>query len=201
MSDRDRLDEVLAGGCLPARSYDEIFEKVLKSVRQEEKRRAGWSRWRWTLIPVGALVLVLGAGLALFQADGPGFSAKGARLQSPSTFAGRIDIACQSSSAPRCRVGETMMFAIGPSKTSGYIAAYAQRVGDPTGERIWYFPDAAEKAPFVSAGDSTRVLAEGVKVGAEHRPGKYRVTLWLAPGPIDRNSAISPTHVEVEILP
>jgi hypothetical protein len=204
MKGLDPIDEVLAGGHLPARAHDEIFERVLAAV-EARPRRLPWWRRRWALVPAGTLAAALGGWLLSFRAARDGFSAKGdARLMEATGIA----IACKSLAA-RCRVGDTMIFMVSPAVRTGYLVAYAQRVDEPNGERIWYFPDAAGRSPFVTGDGSTRVLDEGVKVGAEHRQGKYRVTLWLARSAIARGAPAlasqaaqsTRTSVDLEIVP
>jgi hypothetical protein len=101
------------------------------------------------------------------------------------------------------------MFVVSPRVPAGYLFAYAQRIDEPDGERIWYFPDAAGRSPLVTTGGLTAVLEKGVKVGAEHRPGKYRIDLWLTPTPIRRDVPTLAsrtaegvgTTIEIEIVP
>jgi hypothetical protein len=180
---RKQLDEILSGGHLAPRAYDEIFERVFDAGQRPQER---WTRrFRWMLVPSGALAAALGVWLIFFRVDGGAFTPKGGDQL---LAADGIEIACKSFAGPRCRLGDTMMFMVSPSASSGYLGAYAQRADDPRGERIWYFPDARGKSPFVTPGGATTFLEEGVKVGPEHWPGTYRVFLWLASNPIDRGS-------------
>jgi len=201
MKNLDPVDQILAGGQLPARAHDQIFERVLSEVQARPRRLVWWRQW-WTLVPAGTLAAVLGVSLIVVRTGRDGFLAKGDPRLMEATG---IEIACKSLE-PRCRVGDTMMFMVSPAVQTGYLVAYAQRVDEPNGERIWYFPDAAGKSPFVTAGGSTRVLDEGVKVGPEHRRGQYRVTLWLARSAIGRGapalaSQRTRTSLDLEIVP
>ena len=183
MTSRKQLDEILSGGHLAPRAYDQIFERVLDAAQRPQ---VGWTRrLRWMLIPSGALAAALGVWLIFFRIESGTFTSKGDDQLLAATG---VELACQASGGARCRLGDTMMFMVSPSAASGYLGAYAQRTDDLTGERIWYFPDAQGKAPFVTPGEATTFLQEGVRVGPEHRPGTYRVFLWLAPTPIDRGS-------------
>jgi hypothetical protein len=78
------------------------------------------------------------------------------------------------------------MFSVNTAVASGFLGAYAERLGDSSHERIWYFPTATSEAPRVSPGEGTVILTEGVRVGPEHRPGDYRVTVWLSEQPLMR---------------
>lgn len=201
MKNRKQLDEILAGGHLPGQAYDEIFERVLATTAPRAAPRAE-RRPGWLLIP-GIAATALGTWLVFFTGTKGRFLEKGGVSPAPSSAAG-IDLACKSSAGPRCRVDDTLMFLIRPDTGTGYLGAYAQRTDDPDGERIWYFPSAAHQSPLVGGAATTTVLDRAVQVGPEHRPGTYRVTLWLDSNPIERGRGPSPdraTTRTIEIVP
>lgn len=203
----DPIDELLSGGHLPARAYDEIFERVLAAAHPPPPRMPWWRR-PWMLAPAGTLAVALGVWLIASPSppQGTGFATKGG---SRSAQVPAISVACGSLAGARCRIGDTMMFVVPPSSPGGYLVAYAERTEEPKGDRIWYFPDAAGRLPLVRGSGSTAVLEQGVKVGPEHRPGTYRIVLWLtttaverqAPAPAPQGAEGTVTTAELEIVP
>jgi hypothetical protein len=104
--------------------------------------------------------------------------------------AGSVQLACGSSGGRVCRAGDTLMFMVNSAATSGYFGAYAEPADRRglSGERIWYFPTASGATqPRVERGSGTVVLPRGIKVGAEHHAGRYRVTVWLSTRPLRRS--------------
>jgi hypothetical protein len=118
--------------------------------------------------------------------------------------AGAIDIACASSvggpasltGARVCRSDDTLMFQLNTAVVSGYLGAYAERIGDPSAQRIWYFPSAAGESPRVAPGDRTIVLPDGIALGREHRAGQYRVTVWISSRPLARAEVDAATTLQ-----
>jgi hypothetical protein len=198
---RDQIDEILAGGHLPARTYDDIFERVLDATSDRRRQR----KRSWTVVPTAAFAMAVALWLVFIGPTVDRFTAKGPDRAPTATG---IDIACVSSAGPRCRTNDTLTFIVSPSASAGYLGAYAQRADDPGGERLWYFPDATGRAPLVVPAAATTVLPDGVRLGPEHRPGRYRVTVWLSPQPIERRSLERPpatarlaTSMEIEVAP
>lgn len=172
MKDEDaRLDEVLAGGTLGGPHYDEIFERVLARSASQEKPARPRKLW-WlvaaAVVPAGAVWLVLARPKAPAPTPKGGAGAPGA-----------IEIGCGPSGGHVCHPGDTLMFSVNAAVASGYLGAYAERVGDPAPERIWYFPDPTGRSPQVASGPGTIVLPQGIRIGLEHRPGRYRVIAWI----------------------
>jgi len=202
VKDQDaRLDEALAGGTLGGPHYDEIFERVLARSAPKEgsaRRRTRWWLLATALVPVGAVWLVL----VRPKVTPP--TPKGA-----AGAAGAIEIGCGTSGGHVCHPGDTLMFSVNAAVVSGYLGAYAERVGDPVPQRILYFPDPTGGTPVVAAGPTTIVLPEGIRIGAEHTPGRYRVTAWVTERPPTRagagyipgSGALARDAFEIEVTP
>ena len=203
--DDARIDELLAGGTLGGPHYDAILRRVLERTQSSATVPAKRRSWRWVLVPSAVLVPALGAWLLLIRPT---------VVQPPVSkgvagAAGALTIGCGSTGSYVCHPGETLMFSVNAATSPGYVGAYAERLGDPTPERIWYFPDSAGTAPFVAPGVGTVVLGEGIRIGTEHAPGRYRVTVWIADQPVTRASVDllgetpprSLARFEIEVMP
>jgi len=196
-----RLDELLGRGGLGGPEYD----RILKMVLARTTPRPAW-RTTWLLAPAAGLSLAaVAVALALVRPGGGAFAPKGDAL----TASTALSIGCGPSSSRICRVGDTLMFEVNTAVASGYIGAYAEPAGAPAGQRIWYFPGASGIAPRVDRGPGTVVVPEGIFLGPEHAPGKYRVTIWLSIRPLGRaevdsvgaESVRARTTLDLEIVP
>lgn len=189
--DDRKLDELLTGGYLAGDEYDRIFERVLAETGQRPPARR--RSWLWAALAPG---LTVASGLAVWlvvRAPPDHFGAKGPVPGSAEVTPGVLDVAC----APRgggparrtphtCRPGDTLMFEVNAAVVAGSLGAYAEPVGAGPGARIWYFPTAGGASPTVAPGTGTVVLPEGVTIGPEHAPGRYRITVWVARRPLGR---------------
>lgn len=188
------MDELLARDSLGGPQYDDILEKVLARTEALEPQRAASKRHRsprrWTLA-FGALAASATAAWLVVPAmhGGAGhFATKGGDTKGGNAQpSGVFEIGCGPSARPTCRVGDTLMVSVNAAVAWGQVGAYAERADDPEHSRIWYFPSPAGGVPLVAHGAGTVVLPEGIKVGPEHQPGSYRVTLWLSSRPVDRD--------------
>jgi len=187
------FDQLLARGRLSGSQYDRIEERVLERVRPERRQR-----WWFALAPATAAASLLGVWLLGRNVEAPdAFTAKGGG-DSPRTV---IDVGCEGQRPHVCRLGQTLMFSVGASEARGYLAAYAERVGDPATPRIWYFPVRSGAQPRVESAAETRVLGEGVRLGAPHVAGRYRVHVWISETPVERTEDDSSRHIRAsEIL-
>lgn len=189
------LDQLLARGQLSGRQYDAIAESVLAATAPRRR----FSPFVW--LPAAAVASAFGVWLFLGLKPGDGdFRAKSGGVASETV----VSLGCGGSEPGVCRLGDTLMFAFHAGPGAGHLAAYAERIGEATPRRIWYFPNADGKGPRVEARSSTLVLPQGVRLGAPHTPGRYRVTLWLSADPVDRNGAAAPgpehTSLTLEIV-
>lgn len=172
-----RLHELLGRGNLGGPVHDEILEKVLAQTAPARAR----PRWLRIVVLPGIAVSAFAAWLLLARPADDEFTAKGKGGAN-----GALSVGCGPSGARTCAVGSTLMFTVNAALASGTLGAYAERVDDPTHQRIWYFPDGAGEAPTVAPGAGTMVVPRGIRIGPEHQPGRYRVTVWLADRPLAR---------------
>jgi hypothetical protein len=177
-----RAEELLAGGSLSGRQHDEILARVLDRTETADRPRPRL-RGRTGLVLCAAAVPALAAWLILVSPARDAFQAKGP----PQRTTAAIDIGCTSSGSRVCPMGGTLAFVVNAAVTSGYLGAYAERLDDPSHARIWYFPTAAGASPLIAPGTGTIVLPDGIQLGSEHRPGRYRVTVWISSRPVDRD--------------
>ena len=173
-----RLDQLLARGSLGGPQYDEIFERVIERTGARAPTRRRIWRWSWVavaaLAPAIALLLVHRSGDEALRSKGPPGQANAA-----------VDISCGPSAARACRAGDVLMFTVNAAVASGYLGAFAERLDDTHHERIWYFSEATTAPPLVRPATGTVVVPQGIRIGPEHRPGRYRVTAWIASQPLD----------------
>jgi hypothetical protein len=172
------LDQLLARGRLSGRDYDRIEERVLARVRPERR-----PRWWFALAPATAAASLVGVWLLAQNApERDAFTAKGAGGPPRAV----IDVGCEGPRPHVCRLGQTLMVSVGASERPGYLAAYAERVDGPAAPRIWYFPSRGGAQPKIEPATDTRVLGEGVRLGAPHVAGRYRVHVWISDTPVER---------------
>jgi len=192
--DDPQIDRLLSRGYLGGPRHDAILREVLKGAEVPSRAR---SLRRWlalALVPGAAVAAGLAVWLTVASPAQPPFTEKGGAGGVP---ASAVNLACGPAKGRVCRVGDTLMFTVNAAVISGYFGAYAERVDaappgvgnqGAAGERIWYFPTAAGAAPVVAPGQGTLVLPDGIRLGPEHRPGRYRVTVWLSSAPLGRSA-------------
>ncbi|MGC4093583.1 MAG: hypothetical protein QM756_37930 [Polyangiaceae bacterium] len=174
--ENERIERLLAGGYLSGSQYDAIEQRVL--AHTAKRQRGQLLRW----VAPAALAASSMAALVAFWVRTPStFTPKGT-----DTSLGVIDISCNRPLRHECAAGETLAFLVNSAVGSGYLGGYAERVGDSRHDRIWYFPNARGDSPYVKSGSQTIVLPEGIRIGSEHQPGQYRVSLWLSVRPLSR---------------
>ncbi len=175
----DLLDEILAKGALGGPVRDRILRRVLDGTAPT--RRAGAMRViGWWAIPC----VIAAAGWMVFAR--PMKRGEFAAKNIGTLKVGAVDAGCTSSGPRICRSGETLIFTVNSAVASGYLGAYAVRSGDPSGERIWYFPNRAGFSPRVERGTGTIAVRDGIVIGSEHPPGPYRITAWVSERAIER---------------
>jgi hypothetical protein len=196
------LDQLLARGRLSGTEYDQIEQRVLEHA---VPRRA---RWLWpTLLPAAALASAFAVWFLVVTPERPAADSftprsAGTSLSSP---IGLLELGCVGREPGVCRLGDTLMFSLNGNTVSGFMGAYAERVGEPSAARIWYFPTADGTAPRLEAQSGTLVADQGVRLGPPHAPGQYQVTVWISETPLERAHA-QPTTLarqssRLEILP
>jgi hypothetical protein len=175
------LNQLLARGRLSGGEYDQIERRVLGAVT-EKRRRAYW--------PVAVPALALAAGLALFiGVRRAGRDTEFVEKGGGGPVRGVVSVGCGTAASLHCKLGDTLMFSVSGNRSSVYLVAFAERLGDTSAERIWYFPHARATAPRLDAKGGTTVLSEGIRLGPPHRAGRYHVRTWLSETPVRRDGA------------
>jgi hypothetical protein len=173
----DKLDRLLARGRLSAPRRERIFDEVARRVR---RRRA-------SPYLIVAAPLALAAGLALLlrpQSSGSEHYAAKGTLQSP------VELACSGGELSRCPRGSKLMFRIETLPSAGYLHAYAEPL-EAGQERIWYYPTGVNPPPRVEPAAAGQIMGQGIVIGREHAPGRYRVYLVVASTPLSREDLLA----------
>jgi hypothetical protein len=178
LDDDRELDHLLSRGGLGGPQRDIILERVLASTAAERPR----FRWRNLLLAGLAVGSVTAGALVMIRPADQGFRARGTELGAS------IDVACVGSTLAACPQGATLLFALSGASAGGYLGAYAIA---PDGSRIWYFSGEVE-APSIPLSDRTRAFTRGIRVGPEHRPGRYVVHVLLTRRPHSRERLAAP---------
>jgi hypothetical protein len=188
-ADDEKLDELLAGGLLGGPQYDRILDRVMARSDARPPRRTT-VLLRWAVAPgFAAATAVAVAWLVIARPARDPFTPKGTAA---GVASGVLEMGCGPSGRHVCRMGDTLMFAVNAALASGVLGAYAERVDDPAHDRIWYFPATTAAAPAVAPGKGTVVVPEGIRIGPEHRPGRYRVIAWIASRSLGRAEVDAP---------
>lgn len=180
--ERDResqhIERLLAGGYLSGAEYDAIEQQVLRKTLGERRKPA---RAHGAGI---VAALALAAVVVLWLGTPSSFTPKGDAQPASS---GGLEVTCGATLEHRCQAGSTLLFLANSAKASGYLGAYAERMDAGVPERIWYFPDAQGASPRLEGAASTQVVGRGIRIGAEHPAGWYRVVVWLTTEPRTRD--------------
>jgi hypothetical protein len=174
--DEDRkLDYLLAQGRLPGPEKERIKDALLAQARPQQR-----SARRWVLAALaGGLAVGVGAFLLVPRMESFSVKGGGGRAQ--------LEVECLGGSPDACPVGSTLMFVVSGSPRVAFLTAYAEPAS--AGEPIWYY-SAQEDSPAVGA-DRTVPLRRGIRIGSEHRPGRYRLHLLLSERPLRREEALA----------
>lgn len=179
-----RLDRLLSGTPGPSvNEREEMQERILP--RASLFRSSGLSRALRFGVPAlaGAAACVL--LLLYWKADRGEFAARGGGRAS-------FRLACVAAAQPAdgaredaarviCRRGDTLAFlATAAEPHRRYLSAAAL---GPGGTLVWYFP--SDERPSLLL-DESSVAKRGIVLGAEHKPGTYRVFSLLTAAPVDR---------------
>lgn len=174
--EEDQLERLLGRGYLSGSRYDEIERRVLARTARPQGvllRR---------VVPASIGVASLAAAAVLWLRAPSEFTAKG----EVAGGVGVLDVSCNRPDRHQCGSGDTLAFIVNSGAAEGYLGAYAERVGDPSPERIWYFPGTREAGPKIVPAGGTLVLPEGIRIGPEHEAGQYLVTILLSKKPLTR---------------
>lgn len=84
----------------------------------------------------------------------------------------------------KCVQGNKLIFEVTPPEEQRYFAAFAKA---DDGTIIWYFPgDENTKSLKVEENKQRGILAKGIRLGAEHRPGRYELYGIFSSAPLAR---------------
>jgi hypothetical protein len=182
----EQLDALLSQGRLSGPERDRILKTVLE--RSAAARPARWSRWL-----LGGTVALAAAGAAgvllipRLQREPAGFTARG---NAPAGADIQIDLGCVDGSLERCPAGSTLLFAVRGEQARGFLGAYARPADG--GSPIWYFSAEAESPAVVARGPGLQALSRGIRLGPEHRPGRYQVVVVLGQTSPGRQALLAP---------
>jgi hypothetical protein len=187
----DEIDMLLGEGRVTAPAQERIFDRALRDagVGAAPPRRRGF---RFSF--AAGLSLALGAAAVMIvprlaHRQDAGFRAKGAA----SLGAGpELDVSCIADGAAAalaaCPAGARLVFSVSGNTAGGYLAAYAEpRAG---GERIWYFSAEGQSPPLPTA-TGTVALGQAIRLGPEHAPGDYRISLYVTRVPLPRAALLA----------
>ena len=184
----DKIDELLSGGRLGRPAQERVLGRVLAAV--EAPARAT-RRKRILAFTVGASSLAAVAAAALLfvgrsrSPSGAYLAAKGERAP-----AGAIEPVCENGTAA-CRIGERLFFRAGASESRRWLAIFAERTDGAAPGRIWMLPGPDGVAPEIPPAPESAILPRAVDLGAELRPGLYRLTILVFDHPPTRDEAAS----------
>jgi hypothetical protein len=174
----EELDRLLARGRLSAPGRERVLGRVLEATAPKKSRAASWAGV-FAFVSAGAVLATL--LLVRGRPDGS-FTPKGGAVAATP----RVEVSCIDGDPSRCAVGSTLVFRAEDCEAGGYLAAFAERAGAK--ERIWYFPSSNDPTlPPIAPKAEPQVLTRGARIGPEHTPGPYVVTLILVKRPMTRD--------------
>jgi len=167
------IDRLLARGGLGGAAREQILDDILGTARETDRRP------RRRLWVGGAVALSAAAALALvvWPRSDSQFRTKG-----PAAGRAVLDVGCPPASLTACPVGSTLVFSVLGAEVPGHLQAWAERQG---GDRIWYL-SAETQTAALAPGAGTQPARSGVRIGAEHAPGPYRIHLVFSTTPLPR---------------
>jgi hypothetical protein len=195
----DSTDFLLRRGRMASQEHEQILQNVLRKHGPSTKRKFGFA----VLGLTAAFALVLVAGKFTIR-ETSSFAPKGQGAPSP-MFS---HVACLGGTLAACPQGSKLVFRIETRESSNrYLAAFAEPAAR-NGERIWYFPlpDGRQVRP---TDQSPSIVDTAVRVGPEHRPGRYRVHVLLTRNPVQAatwdqvaaSAILEQTSTELEVTP
>jgi hypothetical protein len=106
---------------------------------------------------------------------------------------------CESGTAA-CRSGERLFFRAAASESRRWLAIFAERADEATPARIWMFPGPDGVAPEIPVAPEAAVLPRAVELGADLRPGLYRLTILVFNHPPTRDEAASGASASLRLF-
>ena len=158
------------------------FERVMDQLERQKRRELGpfWAPASSWAKRVGVTaVVVASAWLAWVRAPQPEeWTARGIQRAEPELKLACVESSVGSEAVP-CAQGRTLTFDLGGAFRDSYFAAVARRGDDAL---IWYQPT----PDGMSIPARTGLLGQGIRLGSEHTPGRYRVIAVLSKRPLSR---------------
>jgi len=184
----DDLDYLLSRGTLSGPRREQILQEALAAARA---RPARGRRWRWALGGGAGVAVAAAAAMVLLwprvrpPVEGE-FRAKGGGAGAPV-----IDMTCLGATVSACPRNSLVVFSIGSQEdgkemSGALVSAYADPISP--GERIWYLTNQPAVGPLAG---------KAVRIGDEHRPGRYRVEVVLSRRALGRADLVSARPPEV----
>jgi hypothetical protein len=184
----EELDRLLSRGRMGAPDRQRVLGRVLDATAPKKSRVAGWAGV-FAFVSAGA---VAAAVLLVRGRPDDAFTSKG----SAGAATPRVEASCIDGDPSRCAAGSTIVFRAENCEAGGYLAAFAERAGSK--DRIWYFPSKSDPTlPQVPAAAEPRVLGRGARIGPEHTPGPYVVTMILLRHPLTREQIADGTSPDL----
>jgi hypothetical protein len=160
---------------------EDILARVLDGVVPQPRRR-----WLGARVFGGALggLAVVGA-LLLWLVPTVGHRRIGDFVARGGSSIAAVRAFCGSDpTGDSCLAGEALFFEVRGAPPSRYFAAFARRAD---GLVIWYFPETdAAGSLDLETHIREQALDRQVRLGDEHRPGRYDVSLVFSPSPVSR---------------
>jgi hypothetical protein len=182
----NELDRLLAGGGMSGAEADAIFDRVIASVESADRRRHVGPRVLWSTGILAAAAVALIA-FSAHPARPPAFTARGASVAVP-----RLELICSGGTLEACPLSSKLIFAVAGDATTGFLSAYAEPL-EPGTERVWYFSKSNQSPELPRIGEGTRVFERAVQIAGTHRPGRYRVHLFLSDVPLGQEQMLANT--------
>jgi hypothetical protein len=195
----DNIDELLSGGRLGRPARERVLGRVLAAV-EAPARAARRRRILAVTLGTGSLAAIAAAvllfvGRTTTTPAGTYWAAKGAARPA----AGSIDPVCESGTAS-CRIGERLFFRVDGATSPRWLAVFAERADETPPHRIWMFPGPDGVAPEIRPTAEAAVLPRAVELGADLRPGLYRLTVLVFDHPPTRDEAASGASADLRLL-
>jgi hypothetical protein len=190
----NELDRLLARGGLSGPDRDRIFEQVLRDVGAERGRR-----------PVGRMLALASAAVTaaaivavvVWTSLSPGGREGGFRTKGSGEGV-VVEIGCRHGEhirRDRCTRGDRLLLQIDGLQQEAYLAAWAD---GPDGRRVWYFPADDGAMPRLRPGAGPVLVDRSVRIGDEHAPGNYQVTVLILSSRLGRAEILDAEPMTVQ---
>jgi hypothetical protein len=113
--------------------------------------------------------------------------------------AGPIEPVCESGTSA-CRLGERLRFRADASESRRWLAISAERADEAASGRIWFFPGPDGDAPEIPVAPEAAILPRTVELGAQLRPGLYRLTILVFNHAPTRDEAASGASASLRLF-